>query len=78
MSKASQAIIDLLRRIEAVPEKPINMFEIGIPLIIGEGGGEDEIMNALFWLQSEGVIELLGDNRLRLVKPLPSGSDTYR
>lgn len=46
------------------------MFEIGIPLVIGQKFTEDEVLNGLYWLVSEKVIELPGNNTLRLVKPL--------
>jgi hypothetical protein len=74
MTKASDAILAVLRDINATPDKPIVMFEIGIPLVVDQKFAQDEVLNALFWLQSEGVIELLGDNRLRLVKPLPDAT----
>ncbi len=32
---------------------------------------QDETLNALTWLQSEGLIKLMGGNRLRLLRALP-------
>ena len=66
-----QAIIDLLRRIDANPETPISLFGIGVPPV-GEGFSQDEILNGLFRLQGERVIELVSRNCLGLVQALPS------
>ncbi|WP_139276471.1 hypothetical protein [Pararhizobium antarcticum] len=72
MTKATEAVLDVLRKIDATPEKPIGLYVIGIPLIVEaeEKLTEDEILSAIFWLQSEKVIELLGDNTLSLVRSL--------
>ncbi|KQY14409.1 hypothetical protein [Rhizobium sp. Root482] len=72
MIAASEAIVDVLRRIGATPDKPVGMYEIGVPLV-GNPYTQDDIVNGLFWLQRKGVIELKNDNRLQLVKELPSG-----
>jgi hypothetical protein len=71
MSKASEAILDVLRDMKATPEATVETFEVGIPLVLEKGFSQDDVVNGLIWLQSEKVIELLGGNRLRLVKPLP-------
>jgi hypothetical protein len=63
------AIINRLRELNAEPSKPISIYEIGVPLVKAQFT-EDEIMYALFALESEKTIELMGDNRLRLLKPL--------
>jgi hypothetical protein len=49
---------------------PVNLYDIGEPLIISQGYSEAEIANALFYLQSQKVIHLLDGNRLKLAKPL--------
>lgn len=64
------ALLDVLRSISASPEHPIVMYEIGLPMIVERKYTQNETMNALYWLQSQGVIELLEGNRLRLLKPL--------
>jgi hypothetical protein len=71
MTKASEAILDVLRDISATPEQPVEMYAIGIPLILGKKFIEDEVYHGLMNLKSEGVIELMDGNRLKLVKPLP-------
>lgn len=70
MSKASDALIEVLREINAAVDKPIDMYAIGIPMVMGRRFTEDEVYHALMWLQSEKVIELPGNNTLRLMKPL--------
>lgn len=70
MPKASEAILEVLRNINATPAKPNVMFEVGIPLIIQQKF-KDEVLNGVYGLKSDGVIELMEGNRLRLVKPLP-------
>jgi hypothetical protein len=69
MSNSAEAILNVLRDIKVTPEKAIGMFEIGIPLVIDQRFTVDEVLNGLFWLQSEKVVELLGNNTLRLLKP---------
>ncbi|MCV9967799.1 hypothetical protein OIU34_39000 [Pararhizobium sp. BT-229] len=74
MTKASEAVLNLLRKIKAVPEKSIDMFAIGTPLALEHGFNQYEIVTALYRLRSEGVIELIGGNRLRLIKRLPDAA----
>ena len=71
MTKASEAIVNLLRQINPTPHKPISLFQLGIPLIVEaeEKFTQDEVLNGLYWLRSEKVIELPGNNTLRLMKP---------
>lgn len=68
-ANASEAIVSLLKQIEAKPSEPIDLFRIGIPLIVEADPAftQDEVLNGLLWLQSERVIELTGDNCLKLV-----------
>lgn len=69
--KASGALIDVLRDINAKPDQPIEMYAIGIPMVVEQKFTEDNVYHALMWLKSQGVIELMEGNRLRLVKALP-------
>lgn len=62
----TDALLEQLRLLNAKPDKPISMFDIGIPLI-GLGYTQEEILNALFYLESKKQIELLPGNRLRLI-----------
>ena len=71
MSKASEAILDVLRDIKATPDQPIEIYAIGIPMVMERKFTEDEVYHALMWLQSDKVIELMDGNRLRLVKAIP-------
>lgn len=70
MTKASNAIIDVLRRIEAKPAEHIDLYRIGIPLIVEakDKFTEDEVYAGLMWLVSQKVIELSENNTLRLLK----------
>jgi hypothetical protein len=67
---AADAIIAVLRDINATPDKPIIMFEIGVPLVVEKGYSELDVLNGLDWLVSEKIIELPGNNTLRLMKHL--------
>jgi hypothetical protein len=69
---ASEAIVSLLRRIDATPLEPIDLYRIGVPLIMEADVRytETELLNGLDWLVSEKVIELPGNNTLRLITPL--------
>ncbi|TWF49897.1 hypothetical protein [Neorhizobium alkalisoli] len=67
---ADVAICNLLRDLGAKVDEPVSIYKIGEPLIIDKGYSEDELINALFYLQSQKVIDLLEGNRLRLCKPL--------
>ncbi|WP_428428648.1 hypothetical protein [Pararhizobium sp.] len=69
---AGQALLNLLRAINPPIGEPLGMFQIGIPLVVEQRYEQDEVVNELFSLQSKGLIELLGDNRLRLLKALPA------
>lgn len=70
MTDVSQAIVDLLRRMKATPEVPNSLYDIGVPLV-DDGFSQNAILNGLYKLQSERIIELIDGNRLRLVKALP-------
>lgn len=68
MERAEQtkaAIIDRLKALELQPNQPISLFEIGTALV-PVGYSQDELVWALFALQSDRKIELLNGNRLRL------------
>jgi hypothetical protein len=67
---ADVAICNLLRDLGATVDEPISIYRIGEPLIIDKGYSEDELINALFYLQSQKVIDILDGNRLSLAKPL--------
>ncbi len=67
--EAIEAVLEQLRVLDAKPDTPISMFEIGVPLMKA-GHTQDMLMNALFYLEAKKQIELLPGNRLRLVTPL--------
>jgi hypothetical protein len=63
------AIMGILKDIQATPEKAISMYDIGIPLVT-RGYAQGELVDTLFSMEREGIIELLMSNGLRLKKPL--------
>jgi hypothetical protein len=67
---ADIAICDLLRELGAGVDVPISIYLIGQPLIIEQGYSQDELVNALFYLQAQKVIDLIDGNRLRLRQPI--------
>ncbi|KQT01802.1 MULTISPECIES: hypothetical protein [unclassified Rhizobium] len=51
--------------------EPRSLYDIGVPLV-GRGFEQDPIVNALFDLAHEGVIEFIPGNALRVLKlPAP-------
>lgn len=64
---AADALLELLRSISVAPDTPVSLLEIGPPLV-GQGFTEETVLDALFWLDDSGAIELIPGNRLRLVK----------
>lgn len=64
--ETTDAILEQLRILDAKPDAPISIFEIGVPLV-GAGYSQDQILNALFYLESKKTIELLPGNRFRLI-----------
>lgn len=63
------AILDQLRALNADVSTPIDLYAIGVPLIAA-GYGQHEIANALYTLDSDKVISLIGANRLQMIRPL--------
>jgi DNA-binding GntR family transcriptional regulator len=59
-------LIELIKELRLEPGVPLSLYEIGPPLV-GQGISQDSIVNALYALEDEGVIDLLG-NRLVLLK----------
>ncbi|AYD01720.1 hypothetical protein [Neorhizobium sp. NCHU2750] len=59
------AIMAQLHQHSAV-EKPINLYEIG-PTLVGAGYSQEQLVNALFYLQSMKRIELMDGNRVRVL-----------
>lgn len=60
------AIVELARG-KAEPGQPVNLYDIGPTLIVDMGFDEQEVLNTIFALQDEGVIRLIGDNRIVVV-----------
>lgn len=58
------AILDILVAAEARDDKPLSMFEIGIPLVGTRRFTQDEVVNSLFTMQAQGFIKLLDGNRI--------------
>ncbi len=57
------ALVELLRTFGA---DAVSVYKVGVPLV-SQGFSQDEILNVLFTLSREGVIELLGTNELRVL-----------
>jgi hypothetical protein len=68
---AAAAILSVLRDINATPDKAVGMYLIGIPLVVEQQFTQDEVLYGLYKLVDDGVLELPGQNTLRLLKPLP-------
>ncbi len=66
---ATKAVLNVLRTINPPVEKPLVFFELGIPLIVEQRFTQDEVMNAILYLNSQGVIDILEGNRFCLLKP---------
>jgi hypothetical protein len=64
--EAIEAVLEQLRALNAKPDTPISIFDIGIPMI-GAGYSQDRILNALYYPESKKQIELLPGNRLKLI-----------
>ncbi|KQU06034.1 hypothetical protein [Rhizobium sp. Leaf453] len=63
-AETKAAVINLLR---TFGDGPTSLYEVGAPLV-GRGFKQDPIVNALFDLAHEGVIELLIGNALPVLK----------
>lgn len=63
---ATDAIMQQLRQRDVTEDKSINLYEIG-PTLIAAGYSQEQLVNALFYLQSMKRIELLDGNRVRIV-----------
>ncbi|MDM9629558.1 hypothetical protein QTL95_27105 [Rhizobium sp. S152] len=62
-----EALLALLGKLGVEPGSSINLYEIGPPMV-ADGFIENDIVNALYALKDEGVIDLPGNNRLLLVR----------
>ncbi|MBW9089724.1 hypothetical protein JNB91_18040 [Rhizobium wenxiniae] len=67
--EAVEAVLEQLRVLDAKPDTPMSIFDIGVPLMKA-GHSQEMLVNALFYLESKKTIELLPGNRLRLITPL--------
>jgi len=61
------AVLELLRENNATSEHPVSMFTIGIPLVGTQRFTQDEVVNSLFSMQSEGLIKLIDGNRVHML-----------
>ncbi len=66
---AKSALLKLLKDIKLKPGVSLSLYEIGPPLVDQEIS-QDAIVNALYALKNEGMIDLPGGNRLVLLKNL--------
>jgi hypothetical protein len=74
MSKASDALVEVLREMNATPGQPLDIYAVGIPMVMDRHFTQEETLDALVWLQSQGRIRLIDGNRLRLLKLLPDAN----
>jgi hypothetical protein len=61
------ALIDLLQTLEIERAVPVNLYEIGPPMV-AKGFTENDILHALYALKDSGIIDLVEGNRLVLIK----------
>ena len=59
------AILAKLRELEPSPSAPINLYDVGVPLVAA-GFTETEIVNGLIGLEYDRFIERAGSNSFRL------------
>lgn len=70
MMETIDALLEGLRAPDAKPDVPVSiMYDTGMPMIAA-GRSQEQILNALFYVESKKQIELLPENRLRVVMPL--------
>ncbi|MBO9122811.1 MULTISPECIES: hypothetical protein [unclassified Rhizobium] len=62
---AREALLALLKERGLEPGVPLSLYEVGPPLV-GQGISQDTIVDVLYSLKDEGVIDLPG-NRLVLL-----------
>jgi len=67
MENVETAFFNLLRTLDKRPQDTLSNYDIGVPLI-GQGYSQDEIVNLLLSLNGCGVIELLDNNRTKVLK----------
>ncbi|RDJ12403.1 hypothetical protein [Rhizobium grahamii] len=60
------AIIELANS-KAERGKPVSLLDIGPSLVVERAFTQDEVVNALYALQSDGVIRLLEGNRMQVL-----------
>jgi hypothetical protein len=66
----------LLKALDVQPDSPLSLLEIGPPLV-AQGYSQDDILEGLLWLQSEGRIRLLEGNRLSKVQHVSARSSAH-
>lgn len=66
MTDISQAILDAANS-KAEQGTPVNLLEIGPILVTEKKYTELEVLNALYAMQADKVIELLNGNRMRVL-----------
>jgi flagellar basal body P-ring protein FlgI len=69
-SETEAALIKRLRALKSVPDKSINLHDVGAPLNAA-GFAQDEIMAVLNALEQDKIIALAPGNRLLILKKLP-------
>lgn len=75
---ASEAIISLLKRIEPNPSQWVDLYRIGIPLIVEDKAyTETEVLGGLLYLESLKLIEI-SNNSLKLIKTLTDADKVLR
>jgi uncharacterized protein Smg (DUF494 family) len=62
------ALVELLTKLGAAPDIPINILTIG-PTLVDLGFSQDEIVNSLFYLESHRNLKLIPGNRLQVLSP---------
>jgi hypothetical protein len=70
-----QALVDLLVSLDVKPEGTINLYRIGPPLA-ALGYTQEEMVNTLFFMESQRNIKLIDGNRLQVLNLSPNRRPT--
>ena len=64
--EARAAVINYLRSIHATPAAPVNLHQLTVALAKANFT-QEEIVRALFWLETDRVLELMQGNLVRVM-----------
>ena len=64
--EVKQAVLSKIRQLQSEQGGLISIFDIGVPLVAADFT-QEELADAIFELEREKVVEMLSDNRLRVL-----------